>query len=80
MTEIVDIEYTCYDGMWVRLHPTSEKGRGLWGELHALGDDCIFSAFWPRFLQDMRKAGYRVRKAPKVKQTADELLTALGIV
>ena len=80
---MTDLYYTT-DGFFVTLIPNTKEGESVWNEIAKSFDGV---AKFPAHMKDnifmqIRHAGYKIRKAPKVKFddiSDDELLLALEI-
>lgn len=71
-----DIEYI-ESGMFITFFPNTPEGEIVWGQLAEAteGTGKVFAIHAKQVIQDMRKAGYTVRKAkPVSKKDANKML------
>lgn len=68
----IDLEYID-NGFTVSFMPVSSHGVKVWNELYEQGGSVIFSIHLKSVVSQLRRAGYIVRKAKRVKDSTDKL-------
>ena len=76
----VDLEYQ-RDGMFTIFHPTSSAGRVAWDQMREQkGGETVMAVYETVVVNQLRAAGYVVRKSKPIDTSDDELLEQLGIL
>ena len=76
----VDLEYQ-RDGMFTIFHPTSSAGRVAWDQMREQkGGATVMAVHESAVINQLRAAGYIVRKSKPIDTSDDELLEQLGVL
>lgn len=80
MTTKTDLQFT-QDDLYTMVMPVSEQGQEAWEEIckQTQGTGKILNQHWAGVKLQLKQAGYKVRKAPKVKTSDADLLAELGL-
>ena len=69
------------NGMFTIFHPTSDAGRVPWDQMREQnGGATVMTAHEIAVINQLRAAGYVVRKSKPVNTSDDELLEQLGVL
>jgi len=76
----VDLEYQ-RDGMFTIFHPTTSAGRVPWDQMREQeGAAKVMAAHEIAVINQLRAAGYIVRKSKPINTSDEELLEQLGVL